>query len=218
MNVKVRQYKRGGWEVDVRVTLPNGEEHRERVRSTAKTEAASRRWGEDRAGWLLANWREVLEKKRTKTEDQVPTLAGFQARFITEYAEANRLKPATIASYKSRLKHHIVPTLGEVRLDAIDKQAEQKLKSALQKLSPKTVNDSLGVVSKMLNTALEWGVIKALPVRLRKLKALTTPYPFYDFDEYEKIVAAAADLDDRRRAVVVLGGEAGRRRGEMAGL
>jgi len=77
---------------------------------------------------VLANWREVLEKKQTESKTQVPTLSEFETRFVSEYAEANRLKAATINSYKSRLKHHLVPALGEVRLDAIDKQAEQKLK------------------------------------------------------------------------------------------
>ena len=35
MSVKVRPYRRGGWEVDVRVQLPNGRERRERKRAPA---------------------------------------------------------------------------------------------------------------------------------------------------------------------------------------
>jgi len=33
VNLKVRPYKRGGWEVDIVLKLPSGEQWRERVRS-----------------------------------------------------------------------------------------------------------------------------------------------------------------------------------------
>ena len=33
MSVTIRKYKRGGWEVDIRVTLPDDTEHRQRRRA-----------------------------------------------------------------------------------------------------------------------------------------------------------------------------------------
>ncbi len=45
------------------------------------------------------------------------------------------------------------------------------------------------------------------------------PLPkFYDFDEYKRLVEAARALDARTHVVVLLGGDAGLRRGEMMAL
>src|SRR5207253_2635347 len=48
----------------------------------------------------------------------------------------------TAASYKSRLKLHIRPALGRLRLDEIDKQSEQRLKAAMKQFDPGTINDT----------------------------------------------------------------------------
>src|ERR1700682_1283819 len=39
-------------------------------------------------------------------------------------------------------------------------------------------------LSKLLNVAVEGGVIEAVPVKLKKLKVALLPYPFYDFTQY----------------------------------
>src|SRR4249920_922966 len=41
---------------------------------------------------------------------------------------------------------------------------------------------------------------------------------FYDFAEFERLVTAAADFDPRAELIVLLGGEAGLRSGEMVAL
>jgi hypothetical protein len=41
MSVKVRPYRRGGWEVDVRVRLPDGAERRERKRAPSSGRSPS---------------------------------------------------------------------------------------------------------------------------------------------------------------------------------
>lgn len=49
MTVKVRPYKRSkreGWEVDICVNLPNGEEVRERRRAPVSTKSQAQRWGD----------------------------------------------------------------------------------------------------------------------------------------------------------------------------
>jgi hypothetical protein len=50
MSVKVRPYKRGGWEVDIRVRLANGKMHRERTRSSASSRTAASRFGKRVSG------------------------------------------------------------------------------------------------------------------------------------------------------------------------
>jgi hypothetical protein len=41
---------------------------------------------------------------------------------------------------------------------------------------------------------------------------------FYDFDEYERLVAAASSVDATAHLIVLLGGEAGLRCGEMIAI
>jgi hypothetical protein len=53
MSVIVRPYRRGGWEVDIRVRLPDGTERRERKRAPATSRTAALRWGEARERTLL---------------------------------------------------------------------------------------------------------------------------------------------------------------------
>ena len=112
MNLKIRPYKRGGWEVDIVLKFPSGEQWRERVRSPADSRAASKRWAEERASYVLANWQEVIRPKKF-----APTLAEFEQRFLSEYPEANRQKPSTLEAKKSILKNHLVPTLGKLKLE-----------------------------------------------------------------------------------------------------
>jgi serine/threonine protein kinase len=59
----------------------------------------------------------------------------------------------------------------------------------------------------------EEGTVKVLDFGLAKLSAR-----FHDFDEYERLVAAAEATDAQAYLVVLLGGEAGLRCGEMMAL
>ena len=93
----------------------------------------------------------------------------------------------------------------------------QGLKSALAHRSPKTVNNVLAVLSVLLRTAVEWGVITRVPCTIRLLRTATTTASFYDYAEYERLVEAARS-DQQAYLVALLGGEAGLRCGEMMAL
>ncbi len=85
----------------------------------------------------------------------------------------------------------------------------QRLKSALGQRSPKTVNNALTVLSVMLKTAAEWGIIGRVPCSIKLLKTPKSTAAFHDFDEYERLVDSART--DVQAHLVVLGGEAGLR-------
>src|SRR3954467_1119408 len=102
MSVKVRPYRRGGWEVDIQVRLPNGTRRRERRRVSLSSRTGAHRWGEARE-------RELLLHGAPTTRKEVPTLAEFQNRFIDGYARANRQKPSGIAGKETILNVHLVP-------------------------------------------------------------------------------------------------------------
>src|SRR4051812_31033919 len=116
MSIRVAVSRWGFLEVDIRVRLPDGTRHRERVKSPVQSRSGAKRWGEECERFLAING--ATHKKA------VPTLEDFEQLCISQHIEANRLKPSTAASYKSRLALHIRPALGRLRLDEIDKQAD----------------------------------------------------------------------------------------------
>jgi len=148
---------------------------------------------------------------------QTPTLAEFASRFVDGYAKANRLKPSGIAAKKTVLSVHLIPLLGDKRLDQITTEDVQQLKAALGHRAAKTVNNVLTVLSVMLRTAVEWDVITRVPCAIKLLKTTKSAASFYDFDEYERLVEAARS-DSQAYLVALIGGEAGLRCGEMMAL
>ena len=83
---------------------------------------------------------------------------------------------------------HLI-AFGDKRLDAIQTEDVQRLKAALRR-APKTVNNVLTVLSVMLRTAVDWGVIERIPCSIQLLKTTKSAASFYDFDEYERLVEA----------------------------
>src|SRR5712691_8416719 len=224
MSVTIRKYKRGGWEVDIRVTLPDDTEHRQRRRAPVASKSAAQRWGEDRERtWyqeLTHPQREPVidQGKEATTKTEVPTLLEFAPRFVDGYARANRQKPSGIAAKQTILDVHLIPQLGTKRLDAITSEDVQHLKNHLRQKAPKTVNNALTVLNVLLKQAVEWNVIVRHPCTIRLLPIHKGSARFHDFDEYERLIAAAKSTDARAYLIVLLGGDAGLRCGEMMAL
>lgn len=217
MSVTVRKYKRGGWEVDIRGELPDGRGYRERRKSPVSSKSGSKRWGESREREL----REELSRPEPQPEEErkeVPTLEEFAPRFLDGYAKANRQKPSGVSSKESILRVHLVPLLGSKRLDEVTSEDVQRVKQHLASKATKTVNNVLTVLSKLMKVAVEWGVIEAVPCTVKLLPVPPAEADFHDFDEYERLVAAAEGIDANTHLIVLLGGDAGLRCGEMMAL
>jgi integrase len=214
MSVTVRPYVTGGWEVDIRVVLPDGSVIRERRKAQQPSESSARRWAEARERHLLLHGK---PKPVSEEVQKVPTLREFAPRFLDGYAKANRLKPSGVSSKEVAIRVHLCPRFGDQRLDAITTEDVQQLKSAMVAKSPKTVNNVLTVLSVMMRTAAEWNVIDRVPCSVKLLKAPKTTATFHDFEAYERLVEAARK-DDLAYVIVLLGGEAGLRCGEIMAL
>jgi len=215
MSVTVRPYVNGGWEVDIRVQLPDGTLIRERKKAPATSKSAAQRWAEARERMLLIHGKPKSVKKEEVPEK--PTVKEFATRFVDGYAKANRLKPSGIAAKNSILAVHLIPLFGEKRLDAIQTEDVQHLKSALGHRAAKTANNVLAVLSVMLRTAVEWGVIERVPCSIKMLPTAKGAASFHDFDDFERLVEAARS-EPQTYLVVLLGGEAGMRCGEIMAL
>ena len=218
--VKVRKYKgkRGGYQVDIRFMWPDGESFRERVCAPTTSESGARRWGEKREAALLSAGKAALMPKVVVETREVPTLEEFYPRFIDGYAIANRQKASTIATKKRILRLHLIPTLGKLRLDAIDDESVQHLKAKLESLGAKTVNNILNVLSRLLHVAVEWKVLDRMPCTIKLLRTTAPTMAFYEDDDYERLLDAARKVSPRVALMVLLAGDAGLRRGEILAL
>jgi len=211
MSVKVRRYRRGGWEVDIMVRLPNGSRRRERSKAPVSSRSAAMRWGEDRERYLLQHGPPQPRK-------EVPTLEEFAPRFLDGYARANRQKASGVAAKEMILRVHLSPALGDRRLDAIANEDVQRLKHRLLNKAPKTVNNILTVLNVLLKKAVEWDLVERMPCSIKLLAVPKRATRFYDFDEFERLVDAARTTDPRAHLLVLMAGEAGLRLGEMVAL
>ncbi len=221
MTVKVREWKKGssvGFEVDIRFTYPDGSPFRRRIKAPVESKSAAKRWGEARERELLMRPSPGFVKQEEEKRKEVPTLRQFGPRFVENYARANRHKASGVASKESVFKIHLYPALGDTRLDAIDDENVQRVKAALTKKSRKTVNNVLSVLNKALKVAVKWKVIQAMPCTIELVKVSNLVPYFYEFAEYARLVQAAEQNSTRTLALVLLGGDAGLRRGEMIGL
>ncbi len=196
--------------VDVITRLSNGRRYRERRRVSVRSASAAQRWGEDRERYLLQHGPPQVAK-------EVPTLNEFASRFLDGYARANRQKPSGIAAKETILNVHLLRLLGPRRLDAIGNEQVQRLKHSLQHRAPKTVNNVLTVLNVLLKKAVEWNVLDRMPCTIRLLPIPKPSAGFYDFDDYERLVEAAG-AEPNALLIVLLGGEAGLRCGEMMAL
>lgn len=219
--MEVKVHERGGkqgkihWQYDFRVTLPDGSIYRERRKARGATsESAARRIGEMRL-------REVLRggapgKKASSAPEQTsPTVAVFAAEWL-ELCRSERQSPITVAHREVMLRRHLIPVLGELRLDQITEQKVAAVRKPLAAMKASTVNLIIRTLQTMLRRAAKLGYratvpdVNHLPEQRQR--------NWYSPEDYERLVTSAATFDRLSLAVVLLGGDAGLRVGEMAGL
>lgn len=235
MTVKVREYrgtrKRGGIEVDIRFDWPDGTPFRRRLRAPVNTKLQAQRWGEDLARRMFTQGPHGLLAKGERDPEpasskQIPTLAEFWPRFIAGHCVANRQKPSGIERKESAYRVWLASRLGAKRLDEIGASDIVSLKVDLAKSSPKTANNVLTALSACLKFAGPdglrrsegLGIIDRVPrVRLLPVDGDEEP-EWYEAHEYRALIDAAAKVDPQIHLLVLLGGSAGLRRGEMIAL
>ncbi len=216
MTVKVRKRKSTSgtmhWQADIHVTLPNGEILRERRRAQGSTKAAALRWAKAREAHLLRHGKEGQKDRNKKT----PTLGEFVEQFRRDYLIANRWRPSTIYTWDSVLARQLIPVLGSYPLDAIGPREVQLLKR--RPLAASTINMVLAKLRAMLRQAYEWELIEKMP-KVSAVKEVQSTPEYLSFDDYERLLEVTRGvLDEMTLVILLLGGDAGLRCGEMLAL
>lgn len=211
MTVFVRKSRWGFIEYDIKFTFPDGTPFRERRKSPVSSESGTRKWAEKREAIKMA------EGPPKPVGPTAPLLRDFYERWLRDYCTANRHKPSGVEHKRLMLKAHLIPHLGDMPLDAIGAKEVQEIKMRLADRAPKTVNNVLVVLSKMLRVAEQWGEIKKAPtVSLLRVEKKTRS--FLSFESYNKLIEGAAKVSPACLALVLLAGDAGLRRGEIYAL
>jgi integrase len=219
MTVKIRPYRKGGWEIDIMILLDNGQRYRERRKAPVSSKSAALRWGEKRERYLLAHGPSTeADDPAVVKKAEVPTFAEFVPRFREGHMKANKLSPSTIEGLEKNLRVHVLPAFGDRRLDELTQEDVQRFKGQRAHLSNKTINHLLSLLRLMTTAAVDWGIIEQRPAEFKRLKVPDTTMEFYDFGDYEALVSAAAKCDRRTLVMVLLAGDAGMRSGEIRAL
>jgi integrase len=114
--------------------------------------------------------------------------------------------------------YFILPALGSRRLDQIGVREIEGLKTRLagQGLKPKTVNNVLAVLGKLLSHAVELEVLDKKP-RIRLLRIPPQRYDFLTFEEYDRLIEVLPS-EPLWGSAILAAGDAGLRVGEVRGL
>jgi integrase len=199
-----RRLKRGGYGYLVRHHGPDGKVHSRQFprRVDAERFANSAEVAKNDGTWF--------DPARGKL-----TLAEWVARWKPTQVH---LRPSTRARDSSYLETHIVPTFGTQQLAKIEHAEIRAWIAALSAsgLAPATVAKAHQILAKLLRAALDDRRIAANP-------ADRVPLPRIEREETRFLTAAevhalADAIDQRYRALVLLGAYGGLRLGEMFGL
>jgi integrase len=197
------------WMTDI--VFEHADGRKERVRKVAPVQ--TRRGAEAYERQLRASLLAPLPQRK-----EVPTLTAFMTRYMEGHAKANRQKASSINTKQSIFHNHLIPRLGPKRLDQITDEDIQRLKAGLANRHRKTVNNVLTVLSNVLRVAVKWKVLTVMPCAIDFYKVQNLLAQFYEFEDYERLVEAAGKIDIRTLVAILLGGDAGLRRGEIVAL
>ncbi len=209
--------ERQEWWISVTMKYPDGTSGgRKRFKSPRNTRRAAEAFERDYRDEQLQAWR---RKKLGVVDVDVPTISEFKVDF-ERWAEASLSRSAQI-SYASALKLYIVPRLGAVRLDSVTTGSIAQFtidvrKGVRRPLKPASVNNVLGVLSKLLNVAADYQLIPAVP-KIHWMRVEEEDHEYWEFDEVDRVLEQV-DTEPRIANIVRLALATGMRMGEVCGL
>lgn len=194
---------------DAYLTIRTLDGPRKQVRTTKSSRAEAYRW---------------LNKKRHERDEGI--LPSIEAERITvgEYLERwldtvrDTVSRHTFKDYEGKVRLHLQPTLGSIKLKDLGAADLQRLYSKLLKThSPRSVEYVHVTISKALNQAEAWDLVRKNVARHAKPpKKKHSEKRTLDAEQIRKFFGAAKE--DRFYALYILALTTGLRRGELLGI
>src|SRR5204863_6463475 len=133
------------------------------------------------------------------------------------WSQAHDVSKTSWATYRSHLNIHILPRFGDTPIAAINWMAVKAwVRDLSRRRAAATVNDILGLLSMLLNEAVEDRRIPVNPCR--KLRSAAPPRPERPWATAPQVLAIAGRVPDVEAALIIAAAYTGMRWGELAGL
>jgi integrase len=199
---------RGGTTLEASVKmLVEGQEIRRRWKSPHTSRTATERWAREKA-------KSYLTTRAAKEKEPAPIMAEYAVRYVVDHVRTCKLRPSTADTMHTTLKHHLIPMFGELRVDQINDDHINEIKSL--DLAAGTINHILQVLSQILKHAAAKGLLSRMP-EIKRIRDRGGRHGFYSPADYNRLVTAAAS-EPRALVLVLLAGDAGMRIGEIMAL
>lgn len=170
--------------------------------------------------WLKTQHSE-LQKLRdpSKFEYRFKSVEWLCDYWVENYAKVYK-QHSSITRDRLYIQKQILPTFGKLRISEVTPQrVEVWLGCIKRKLSPKSCNDSLGLLKKIFNDACRWRFVESNPTL--GVKRLTVPendIQFWSFEEKAIFLNYVFQNYPKYYFVFLTATSTGMRAGEMAGL
>ncbi len=226
MSVRKRQWRdRQGrvqekWMIHVMHTHADGSVQEIRKVSPVNTRRGAEQYERELREQLLSG---PIRKEKTRSETpEQTTLAQFIDTFVCEHSEVEGLRPRYIREQRRVLEQHIVPLLGDLPVGQIGSRHFGLIKRAMHHkdrgYSPKTINNTLGVMSKLVRFWWERQELDAPRFKVGLIRLDEKDAQVYEPQVYDRLVAGAKEAGAEELAIVLLMGDAGLRQGEVRAL
>ncbi len=208
---KLRRGRKPVWRVSIHLKLADGSSARKEFnKPRALSRQAVTRWAKTKHAELLRE-RGAAEVNGARARVKDISFAAFAARFLETYAHRKGLKPSSMRAYEDALRSRLLPLLGDMRVDAITDHDLDRIRDLA--LAAGTRNRLMAQVSTILNAAFREGYRKS-PLHVTGVKQDQREPEFWSIPDFEKLLAAAPS--DEHTLILMLGGFAGLRLGEIA--
>ena len=200
--------------IDVKIRMPDGSLTRIRKVSPVPTKRGAEQLEREVRAALAAGTYGSKED-----EDLVPTFAEFAGYFIDTYATTNN-RPSTVREKRRTLGRGLLEHFGRLRLHQITARHVESFKARRKKdgVGPKTINEELAILSKILGYAEEIGELCKAPPKIRRLKVPKPAFDFLDFKEGKRLIKAARHAPEPWCAMIPTAMWTGLRLGELRAL
>jgi integrase len=210
MAVRFRR-DRGLWMVDFAIDVPGKGRVRIRKESPVRTKRGAQAYERQLREQLLHPATPEPAAKRT-------TVRKFSDEFLRNWAAIYN-RPVEQEQKKRVLKNHLLPAMGDLRLDEVDARvlaAYSRMKID-EGLHPNTVNHHLACISRMLHQAQEWGYLDRVP-RMRKIELPPLKWDFLSPEDSDRLLSAAESQGKGEHALVLTAVRTGLRISELLAL